>query len=71
MAKIVIERILALLFGTKYYINIINWRGTDKCQATEYIFRSREQAMENKRHIQETLSFDYVQTITFRSRKEY
>lgn len=71
MAKIVIERIMALLFGTKYYLNIINWKGTDRCQPTEFIWKTREQAEAHRKKIEDTLSFRFIQTISFRSRIEY
>lgn len=71
MATIVIERILALLFGRKYFVNIVNWRGTDRIQPTEHIWKTKAQALAHKRDIESTLSFSFVETISFRSRFEY
>jgi len=71
MNKYVFNEILALLLGKKYYANIINTRGTDKCEIACYIFHSREEAEEHRKRIETTLSFLYIETISFRSRKEY
>ena len=72
MAKeTVLQAIIAHIFGHKYYANIINTIGTDKCEVSSFIHRSKEEAMAHKRDIESTLSFLYVETISFRSRKEY
>lgn len=63
--------ILAFIFGHKYYANIINTRGTNKLEISSYIFRTREEALAHKKRIEETRSFLYVETISFRSHKDY
>lgn len=71
MENKVISEILAFLFGRKYYANIINTRGTAKCEITSFIFPTKEVAEEHKRVIEGTATFLFVETIAFRSRKEY
>lgn len=67
----VLQAIIAFIFGHKYYVNIINTRGTDKCETTSFIHHSREEAEEHKKQIESTSSFLYIETVSFRSRKEY
>lgn len=59
------------LAGRRYWANIINTRGTDKCELCCFIFRSSAEAAEHRRTIEGTLSFLWVETVSFRSRKEY
>ena len=45
MAKeTVLQAIIAHIFGHKYYANIINTRGTNKCEISSFIHRSKEEA---------------------------
>ena len=67
----VLQAIIAHIFGHKYYVNIINTRGTDRCEATSYIHRSKEEAMRHKLEIESTRSYLYIETISFRSHKQY
>lgn len=71
MKESVIERIIALVFGHKYYVNIINTRGTDRIEMSSYIHHSPEEAEAHKRSILTTRLYDFVETVTFRSRKPY
>lgn len=71
MNETVLEAIVAHLFGHKYYVNIINTRGTDKCETTSFIHHSKAEAEKHKRDIESTASFMWVETVSFRSRKEY
>lgn len=72
MAKeTVLESIIAFLFGHKYYINIISTRGTEQDEATSFIHRSREDAEKHRKDIEETLSFRFIETVSFRSRIDY
>ena len=66
-----INRILDHIFGRKYYANIINTRGTDKCEICCFIFHDKEEALEHKRKLDTTMSFMFIETVSFRSRKEY
>ena len=67
----VLQAIIAFIFGHKYYANIVNTRGTDKCEISCFIFHTPEEAEEHRRSLDTTLSFLYIETISFRSRKEY
>lgn len=67
----VLTEILAFLFGRKYYANIIHTRGTDKCEVSSFIFRSKEQANSHRNALDNNLSYKFVETISFRSRREY
>lgn len=71
MNKTVLTEILAFVFGRKYYANIINTRGTDKCELSSFIFRSKEEAEAHRRKLETTMSYLYIETVSFRSRKEY
>lgn len=68
---LVIQRILDLLFGQKYYANIINTRGTFKYEISCFIFRTREQAEQHRLSLADNRSFMYIETVSFRSRHEY
>jgi hypothetical protein len=67
----VLESIVAFVFGKKYYANIVNTRGTDKCEMTSFIWRTKADAERHRKAIESTRTFDYIETVTFRSRKEY
>ncbi|MEG1644017.1 MAG: hypothetical protein RR293_07740 [Bacteroidales bacterium] len=71
MNTTVLKEIIAFLLGRKYYANIINTRGTNKCEITSFIFYSRAEAAEHKKTIESTISFLYIETISFRSRRNY
>lgn len=66
-----LTKIIDFLFGKKYYANIINTRGTDKCEVTSFIHRTKQEAEKHRRVIEAGMSFIYIETISFRSRKEY
>lgn len=40
----VLAEIAAFLFGRRYYANIINTKGTNRCEISCHIFRSRQDA---------------------------
>lgn len=65
------QSILQRIFGRKYYANIINTRGTDKCEICCFIFHNRQEAEEHRQTIAGTMSFLYIETVSFRSRKVY
>lgn len=66
-----LTKIIDFLFGKKYYANIINTRGTDKCEVTSFIHSTKQEAEKHRRVIEAGMSFIYIETISFRSRKEY
>ena len=71
MRKSVIELIGECLLGKRYYACVVNTRGTSKCEMACYIFDDREAVERYKRGLMDNLSYQWVETITFRSRKEY
>lgn len=71
MNSTVLAEILAFILGRKYYANIINTRGTDKCELSCFIFHSKEEAEAHRLNLETTMSYFYIETVSFRSRKEY
>ena len=72
MKQSVISKIVAFILGNKYYANIINTRGTNKCELCCFIFNTREQADAHRLSVDDaTKSFMHVETISFRSRNKY
>lgn len=69
MNSTVFNEILAFLFGRKYYANIIATKGVAKQEICSYIFATKEAAERHRDEIETTLSFRYIETISFRSRK--
>lgn len=69
MHSTVLKEIIAFLFGRKYYANIIATKGIAQQEICSYIFATREAADRHRREIETTLSFHYIETISFRSRK--
>lgn len=69
MISTVFNEILAFLFGRKYYANIIATKGVAKQEICSYIFATREAADRRRAEIETTLSFRYIETVSFRSRK--
>lgn len=69
--KAVVSAIAEFLFGKKYYANVINTRGTDRCEISSIIFPSLEAANKHKKELSTTYSYQWVETISFRSRKDY
>lgn len=67
----IIQSILAMLLGQQYWANIINTRGTDRCELCCYIFTTKEDAEQHRRDLESTASFMYVETVSFRSRRQY
>lgn len=66
-----IKRILAHILGNKYYANIVNTRGTNRCEISCFIFHTRDEAMKHKFSLDGNRSFLFIETISFRSHKRY
>lgn len=71
MQETVLQSIIAWFIGHKYYANIVNTRGTDKLEITSFIFHSKDEAEAHRRTLETTRTFLYVETISFRSRRNY
>lgn len=69
MHSTVLKEIIAFLFGRKYYANIIATIGVAKQEICSYIFATREAAEKHRMEIETTMSFRFVETVSFRSRK--
>lgn len=69
MNSTVLKEIMAFLLGRKYYANIIATKGVAKQEICSYIFATKEAAERHRNEIETTLSFRYIETISFRSRK--
>lgn len=66
----ILQSIIAMIFGRKYWANIINTRGTAKCEISCFIFETKEQANEHARSLDTNRSFGFVETISFRSSRQ-
>lgn len=66
-----LTEIAAFLFGRRYYANIINTKGTNRCEISCYIFRSREDALCHRDELASNISYKFVETVSFRSRHDY
>ena len=66
-----LELVLSFLLGRKYWANIVVTRGTSKYEVCSYIFRSKADADNHRHNVDNGLSFRVVETVSFRSRKEY
>lgn len=67
----VLQAIVAFIFGHKYYANIVNTRGTDRFEVASFIFLTKEEAIRHRRSLDTTRSYQYVETVSFRSRIAY
>ncbi len=71
MNETVLQAIIAYILGHKYYVNIINTKGTEKCETTSFIHHSKAEAEAHRKQIESTASFLFVETVSFRSHKMY
>lgn len=71
MNETVLQRIIAHIFGHKYYANIVLRKGTTERVISNYIFHSREEAEQHRKTFETNLSFIFVETVSFRSHHEY
>lgn len=68
----ILEAIVALILGHKYYANISYRRGVADDQfINSKIFRTKEEADAHRMDLDTNASFAYVETVSFRSRNEY
>ena len=66
-----IKRIIAHILGNKYYANIVNTRGTNRCEISCFIFHNKDEALKHRFSLDGNRSFLFIETISFRSRKKY
>lgn len=67
----ILTEIMAFILGRKYYANIIHTRGTNKCEVSSFILRSKKEADGHRDALEGNLSYKFVETVSFRSRREY
>ncbi len=67
----VYNEICDFLFGRRYWANIVRTRGTAKPDICAEIFRTKAAADAHREQIGTTMSYAWVETICFRSRREY
>lgn len=65
------QKIVDWLFGHRYHAVILNAAGTDRCELSSFIFRTRKEADEYIREMQGNRSYTVIQRISFRSRRKY
>ena len=68
MKKSVIQILAEKLLGIKYYANIINARGTLHSELCCFIFKTKEEARQHKLSLMANKSYQWVETVSFRSR---
>lgn len=66
-----LTKIIDFIFGRKYYAVIINRRGTGVLEISSYIHRNKEAVERYKERLANNMAYLYVETVSFRSRKEY
>lgn len=72
MNETVLQRIIAFIFGHKYYANIVQVKGLGGAvELTSFIHPTKTDADRHIRDIMETLSYYYIETVSFRSRETY
>ncbi|WP_305277858.1 hypothetical protein [uncultured Duncaniella sp.] len=69
--KTVLVAIVEFLLGKKYYANIINTRGTFRNEISSFIFCTRQEADKHRQELSASVSYQWIETITFRSRNDY
>lgn len=67
----VLTEIAAFILGRKYYANIIHTRGTPRCEISCFIFRDKAEADAHRAALLTNLSYEFVETVSFRSRHDY
>ena len=67
MKSTLLTEILACILGRKYYANIIATKGVATQEICSFIFRDKDEAKKHQQEIEETLSFVFIETISFRS----
>ncbi len=71
MKETVLQAIIAHIFGHKYYANIVNTKGTNRIEITSFVHHTKEEAEKHRQEIESTRTFLFIETVSFRSHKEY
>ena len=67
--KRLFEEITDFVLGTRYYAVIIGERGSDRYYVASEIHTTRASAEAHRSRIEQTRTFIYITTITFRSKR--
>lgn len=67
--KRLFEAITDFVFGTRCYAVIIGERGSDRYYVASEIHLTRSSAEAHRRRIEETRTYVYITTVTFRWRR--
>ena len=71
MTTTILNEIVAFIFGRKYYANIVNTVGTKRCEICSYIFLDKLSAQQHVKDLESTITYRYLETVSFRSRRDY
>lgn len=69
--KSILKRIVEDLIGHKYYVNIVALTGTDRIDVSGNIWTTRKAAKAHRETIEQTASFTFIETVSFRSHNIY
>lgn len=68
----IIQRILERILGKKFYISVIAQKGTDQYFVNSTIYRSLDEVLAHKRHVEQDLpSLVYICYYSFRSHNDF
>ena len=67
----ILQRIIAHIFGHKYYAAIVNTRGTKITEISCFIFHTKEEAEEYRQSLDTNATYMHIETISFRSHRQY
>ena len=71
ITETVIRNIAAFILGNKYYANIVYMNGTSQSLISSFIFRYKDEAERHRIELESNRTYRYIETVSFRSRKEY
>ena len=72
--KKILERIndiIEVILGKKYYVCVLNQVGTPKYHVNSVMFRTKEEVKAYRDGLMNNRSYQYIETVSFRSHKDY
>lgn len=67
----VLQKIIQLFFGRKYYAVVVNRIGTFDEEIASFVFKNMDEVEKYKRELQLNSTYRYVETISFWSKRDY
>lgn len=67
----ILSLIVSFLLGHKYYACVLNMSGTNKCEISCFIFKSKREVENYRMQMYNNRSYRIVKVISFRSRQEF